>query len=255
MEPTVERTTSVSETGHDKNLSNYKKVIINIISFGGTYLPVRPELTAPEMEKSYEKCEAAVIRVGAAKAAYKKALDARNTVFEPLNKLVTRVINALKASATTDHIDKSARELARKIQGIRATAKRSEEEKKADEEAGIKYNEVSASQLSYENRAGNFRNLVQLLGSIPEYHPNEIELQVKSLIAHSSDLNAKNVAVFEAMAVLNNARAERNDLMYKPVTGMVDIALDVKSYLKSVYGPTSLQYKKVAGLDFTRYKI
>jgi hypothetical protein len=53
---------------------------------------------------------------------------------------------------------------------------------------------------------------------------------------------------------LNNSRAERNELMYKPVNGMVDVALDVKSYVKSIFGTSSLQFKKVSGLEFTKYK-
>jgi hypothetical protein len=108
--------------------------------------------------------------------------------------------------------------------------------------------------MSYDNRVNNFRELVQLLSTVPQYKPNEKELQIESLIQYSDDLKSKNAAVFAAMMTLNNARVARNDLMYKPVTGMVDIALDVKSYLKSIFGATSLQYKKVASLEFTKYK-
>ena len=38
-------------------------------------------------------------------------------------------MNALKATDTTEQVDKSARTLVRKIQGIRATPKMTEEEK------------------------------------------------------------------------------------------------------------------------------
>ncbi|HEX2967504.1 MAG TPA: hypothetical protein VHO46_00250 [Bacteroidales bacterium] len=254
MVTTVLKSSQVTETGHVKNLSNFKAVIAAATSFGNSYNPSKPGLTIAEMQKLAEKGDLAISNVSAAMAVYKKAIDSRNSAFEPLNKLLTRVMNALKASDTTDNMDKSARELVRKIQGVRSKPKRTEEEKKADTEAGIIYDEVSASQMSYDSRTGNFRELVQLLSSIPEYIPNEKELQVDTLKSLSDDLITKNIFVINAMMALNNARASRNEIMYSPVKGMVDVALDVKSYLKSVFGPTSLQYKKVAGLDFTKYK-
>lgn len=254
METSDVKTSAVTETGHAKNLSNFKAIIAAATSFGDTYNPQRIELTVPEISTLADKCESAISDVSLTKAAYKVALDARNSVFEILNKKTTRVINALKACSTTDHLDKSARELARKIQGSRAKQRRSEEEKKADHEAGIMYNEISASQMSYDSRAGHFAELVKFLSSIPQYKPNETEFQVESLKAYSDDLVIKNTAVVNTMVALNNARAARNDLMYKPVMGMVDLALDIKSYLKSVFGPSSLQYKKVGRLDFTKYK-
>jgi hypothetical protein len=45
-------------------------------------------------------------------------------------------------------LDKSARELVRKIQGTRAKTKRTEEKKKAYTEAGIAYSEITVSQMS-----------------------------------------------------------------------------------------------------------
>lgn len=254
METSAVKTSAITETGHAKNLSNFNAVVAAAGSFGSTFNPQRTELTVPEMDSLAGKCDKAIADVSLARASYKIALDARNSAFSPLNKKVTRIMNALKASSTTDNLDKSAREIVRKIQGVRARPKRTEEEKTADKEAGIVYDEVSASQMSYDNRASNFRELVQFLSSIPEYKPNEAEFKVESLKQYSDDLNAKNTAVVAAMVALNNARAARNDLMYKPVTGMVDIALDVKSYLKSVFGPTSLQFKKVSRLEFTKYK-
>lgn len=246
------KTMSVTETGHAKNLDNFKTEISSAKSLGTAYNPSKKQLIIAEMESLSEECAAAILDVSTAKSEYKMALDARNSDFLPLNKLTTRLMNALKASATTDHLDKTAREFVRKIQGVRAKPKRTEEEKKADAEAGITYSENSSSQMSYDSRANNFQEFVQFLAGIPEYKPNEKELQVDSLKLMKDELKAVNSAVVAAMMKLNNARAHRNELMYKPVSGMVDVALDVKSYIKSVFGPSSLQYKKIAGLDFIK---
>ena len=41
--------------------------------------------------------------------------------------------------------------------------------------------------------------------------------------------------------------------MYKDNVGLVDVATDVKTYIKSVYGATSPQFKSVSSLKFTKY--
>ena len=67
--------------------------------------------------------------VNAAQSAYSLAVDARETAFEPLSKLITRVNNALKASESSTQTDESAQTIIRKLQGKRAVAKLTEEEK------------------------------------------------------------------------------------------------------------------------------
>ena len=42
----------------------------------------------------------------------------------------------------------------------------------------------------------------------------------------------------------------RNKILYEENTGLVDIALDSKTYIKSVFGSTSPQYKQVSKLYF-----
>jgi hypothetical protein len=44
----------------------------------------------------------------------------------------------------------------------------------------------------------------------------------------------------------------RDQLLYGEETGMVDVAMDVKNYVKSVFGAISPQYKQVSRLRFTK---
>ena len=69
------------------------------------------------------------------------------------------------------------------------------------------------------------------------------------------DLKAKNKATNDAAIPLSNSRISRNDILYKESTGLVEIALDVKAYVKFVFGAGSPQYKQISGLEFKRYKI
>ena len=82
-----------------------------------------------------------------------------------------------------------------------------------------------------------------LLESTPLYAPNEEDLKVASLKALYTSLKTTNTEVLTTSIQLSNARINRNEILYKPITGLVDIASDTKTYLKSVFGATSPQYK------------
>ena len=100
--------------------------------------------------------------------------------------------------------------------------------------------------MSYDSRLDNFDKLIKLLASVTLYVPNEADLKVTALTTQYNDLKAKNTAVVTATTPLSNARISRNDILYKPNTGLVIIALDTKTYIKSLYGATSQQYKQVS---------
>lgn len=104
--------------------------------------------------------------------------------------------------------------------------------------------------MSYNSRLDNFDKLIKLLDSVTLYAPNEEDLKITSLTALHDDLKAKNIAVVNAAVPLSNARISRNNVLYKANTGLVDIAADTKTYIKSLYGATSPQFKQVSKLEF-----
>jgi hypothetical protein len=53
-------------------------------------------------------------------------------------------------------------------------------------------------------------------------------------------------------AALNVARMARNTLLYTKNTGLVDVALGVKLYVKSAFGATSPEYKSISDIQFTK---
>jgi hypothetical protein len=191
--------------------------------------------------------------VNIAQSAYSNAVDAREVAFDPFGKLITRVNNALKASDTTPQVDESAQTIFRKLQGKRAGVKLSDQEKDT-EENGKEANQISVAQLSYDNKLENFDKLIMLLESTPLYAPNEEDLKVASLKALYTSLKTTNTEVLTTSIQLSNARINRNEILYKPITGLVDIASDTKTYLKSVFGATSPQYKQISKLKFTTKK-
>lgn len=246
--------TSTTDSGHAKNVANFEKLIVTITSYGAVYNPSKASMKLPALHAQLLAAQTAIANVNSNEPAHKNAGSARDLAFEPFSKLITRVSNALKASDTSTQIDESAMTLIRKLQGRRAKPKMTEEQKKLAAENGQEVNEISASHMSFDSRLDNFDKLIKLLSSVDAYAPNETELSIEALNALYANLSIKNSAVIIAEAPLSNARIVRNELLYKENTGVIDTSVDIKTYIKSVFGATSPQYKAVSSLKFTRYK-
>ena len=111
---------------------------------------------------------------------------------------------------------------------------------------------VSTSQQSYDSILDNYERYVQYIAATPEYAPNEEEIKIPVLKALAVELRAKNTTCNNAKVAVDNARSARNHVLYEPLTGLVDVALDAKNYIKSLFGSTSTEYKQVAKIDFRK---
>ncbi|MDX9848617.1 MAG: hypothetical protein RBT74_16670 [Tenuifilaceae bacterium] len=246
---------STVETGHAKVVANFEKLIAVVSAFGASYNPTRDSIQLAALNAQLTAAKAAVAAVNAADPAYRNACNAREVAFEPLSKLITRVSSALKASGVPPQAHENALTFVRKLQGRRASRKLTEDELKAMEAQGETVTQASASQMSFDNRLDNLDKLIQLLASLSAYAPNEEELKVSSLTALYTQLQAVNTAAVTAEIPLRSTRIARNDLLYKADTGVVDTSTDVKTYVKSVFGPSSPQYKSVSGIKFTHRRM
>jgi len=244
--------TSPAESGHATNLANFNKLTAYATGYGVTYNPSNLSLALASMRSLSSNAQNAMSAVDAVKPAYSIARAAREVAFIPLSALTTRVFNALKATTPNPKVAASAKTLMRKIHGSRATRKMSDEEKQVLTTEGREVKEISASQMSFDNRLENFYRLITLLSNIPTFTPNEVDLQPASLMANYSNLKALNTAVVDAIIPLSNARIARDEILYRDTTGLCDVAGEVKAYIKSVFGANSPQYKQVSGLRFTR---
>ena len=236
---------STSETGHAKNVDNLGLLISNIASYGDRYKPTNPSILLEALKKMEADGRAAVLAVNDAMPIYSRATIERDNAFDPLGQLVTRSLNSLRASSSSEETDEAASAIVRKIRGNRTTAK-------AAAATDVKVATVSTSQQSYDSVIDNYERYIQYIAATPEYAPNEEDIKLPVLKALAVDLRAKNTACNNAKVAIDNARMARNRVLYTPLTGLVDVALDAKTYIKSLFGSTSPEYKQVAKIDFTK---
>jgi hypothetical protein len=81
-----------------------------------------------------------------------------------------------------------------------------------------------------------------------------MEIRLTTLQDKLTELKTTSTAVVDTYTNWSNNRIARQNTLYNTLTGLVNTALDVKKYAKSVYGETSPQYKQVNKLEFKNCK-
>jgi hypothetical protein len=239
----------MSETGHAKNVASFEILTNAVTSFGSAYNPTNDELKLPNLIAILTGSKTSLASIQEVFSHWKDKTNQREVAFDSAEKLSTRAVNSFAVSGA-DALDVAdAKSFVRKMQGKRAKAK--PEPKTAGE--AIKTH--SASQTSFDNKTEHFAQIVSILANNPKHKPNEEDLKTDSLTNTLNNLRTKNTAVINASVSLANQRINRNQILYNDVNGLVKIAQDVKTYVKSVFGPNSPQYKQISGLAFKKQAV
>ena len=242
------------ETGHAKNVANFEDLISFCTGYGAAYNPSRQSILLPALQTKHADGKAALAAVNAALPASTNAINQREIAFQPLAKLMSRVTSAVAASELSPQSVDDVKTIVRKLQGRRATPKKADTPDNPDTPENESSKSHSASQMSYDSRIENLDKLVQFLGSMPGYMPNETDLAVAGLTTLLNNLKATNTAAINAYTPVSNSRLSRNEVLYNEATGIVTLAGYVKAYVKSLYGISSPQYKQISTLKFSAAK-
>ena len=235
---------STSETGHARNVANLQKLTEQVTVYT-LYNPPVDNLKVANLQTLYTTASAKLNEVEDKRNANKNAITVRQSAFENLKSTATKIINHLEILGLPSGTIDQAKSLNRVIQGGQKKAVTALEEGKEETKT------VSTSRQSYTQMAENFGILLQLLGTIPTYNPNEDDLKLANLETYKISLVSSTQSVDQTEAELNNKLIERDQLLYADGTGLYSIAQNVKKYVKSLYGATSTEYANVSAIKFT----
>lgn len=242
--------TSTSETGHSKNVAHFQQLIAFCKSYGPAYNPSRNQLTITSLEAALAQAQAALASVTATKTTFDNATNNRKEGFTDLKKFATQVVSALKASGASSLAVADAKTSARKMQGRRAKAITPPATPAANLTEAKEDKHISVSQLSFDSQVEHFSKLVQTVSQQPNYNPNEKPLTIGTLQNQLQQLASLNNDVINTYTDWNKARLNRTAVFYTPLTGLVQVAADVKDYVKSIFGASSNEFKQAAALSF-----
>ena len=241
-----------SKRSNQQNVDNLEVLTEKVITFIPAYDPSEARLSILNQREIKASGDAVLEKVAIAETACDNAITARNIAFDALDPFVTRVINGLRISDVPAQTVEQGESLVREFRNQRATPIEppSKTDEGSDEEETSRTNKMRNS--SFNTKIENYRNLVLLLSTLPAYKPNEADLTVDALKVRFENLKRVNSAFVSADAAAEAARQKRYNILYGAKTGLVDVAMDSKLYVKSAYGATSPQYKSISGILFTR---
>ena len=238
---------STSEVGHAKNIANLNLLNTNIVALGATYNPSNPKLLLPNLQTIYTTAFTEQSSVNNLVAPYSVAVDEREILFKPLNRELTKLRKAYKATEGVTQVQlEDFMTIIRKLKGI----KKSKDKLSTDpQEAQDSY---STSQMSYDQRTNTMDLLISLLQNTPNYSPNESEYKIVAYQDKKAAMLLKTQAVADTFVPLNNARSARNETLYNSEDNLVDIANKAKDYLFTILDSSSVQYKAISKIKFKK---
>ena len=237
---------STSEVGHAKNIANLNLLNTNIVALGTVYNPTNPNLFLPNLQSMYTLNFANQESVNNKVAPYSIAVDEREFIFKPLNRELSKLRKAYKATeGVTEAQLEDLMTIIRKLKGVR-------KEPKPETNPEIEQNNYSVSQMSYDQRTNNMDLLIALLENTPNYNPNETQYKVQTYQNKKAEMLTKTQNVANTYIPLNNARSQRNESMYYAENNLVDTANRAKDYLFTILDSDSPQYKAISKIKFKK---
>jgi len=232
---------STSETGHAINISNFK-LLIDRCSVIPNYNPSNSDITIPNLTNSWTIGDTAHQNFTTLLQGTKNPINAREILFKPVNEVTTQSLNYFESTKASKQVKKDAKGLADRIRGFNVKIP-----KLADGSPDPDY--VSQSHQSYIQKQDAFKQLLDLYASDPNYAPNEIELNLATLQALNTNMKSSNDNMGVILAPVISARVIRNNKLYEPETGLLDLAEACKDYVIGL-----VKYKNARPITSIRFR-
>ena len=237
---------STSETGHYVNLENFKLIIERITGFGADYAPLTDKIKITKMTNQWSAANALHLAYIVSLEATRLPVNSREDLFEILTDRVRRSLNLYGSTSASPRSIKDAKGWADKITGNNIKVKKLEDGTPDPKS-------VSNSQKSFTKRADNFTHLLSIYKSDTNYAATEAELTTASLQTLLNDIVTSNTTIANLIQDANMARIARDNSLYMIGSGIIDVSLACKKYVRSVYGAQSATAKTVTSIPLRRF--
>jgi hypothetical protein len=235
----------ISEGSKLAKLKNFEKLISIVEELDKTYNPKDKKITLTELKKVQENAS----KILSTYIDVKNSLSLSNTKKEELSKSlgteVSRILITLKGAG----IKKNIIEDARTVTSVFRPQKKAE----VKENSGNQTTAVSKTHkrsVSFQDKIEAYEALYNLLTKIPDYSPNEEFLSLESIAERLSSMQTLYSDNSKLDIQLDDARNLREKIFHAPETGLIDIGRQSKNYIKSLFGQTSKESKRLSALTF-----
>lgn len=242
----------VSAAGNKTNVANFDKLVIDVGALGSVYAPTKPNIKMDALNIQNTKNKLVDANETSTLFALNNAKNNRVDSIAKTNDLITRSSNSVRASDIPQSTKEDLLAIAAFFLGRARAVKRSVVNHTAQGDVTTTTTAMVTNPKDIDSRISYLESYIKLLATVTTYNPNEANIKVANLTTVLNDIKAKRAAELNAEAAHKIALIARNEAMYAPGTGIIDIANDVKAYVKSVFGASSQQYKTLTTLKFKK---
>ena len=235
---------SVSETGHYKNVTNLNALKVFAEGLGSDYAPQKVILTLSELTALVTEATNLHDDVRNQINSTALAVDQRQLVYENVKPLSTKVINTMGSTNVLAKTIEDAKSINAKIQGTRIKMK-AKSDNPEEQTPGN-----SVSRQSYDSIYENFKSLNNLVQQDGNYIPTETDVNIAGLTAKETAMFTANQDIASQTNNLSNKRIVRNNRFYVGDESLIAVARGVKKYIRGKYGVTSPQFAQIRSLLF-----
>lgn len=231
-----------------KKVESFSRLVAFCTGYEGKYNPGQPNLRIDALVAYIEQAKLAMERVTTAKSAFDTAVNSRKDEFKLLVKLAPNILRALKNSDATQESLNDALGYVRQIGGY----SRKDREPVTAAEAAETKKRRSVLQLAYTSKIDWFDKLVQSVEIHAPYTTNVEVLTKTGLKAKANQLKDLNSKVITAYVEWNNARMERDKILFQNADSLYHVMTKVKNEVRMIFGSDSTEYNQVKSLSFTK---
>ena len=238
------------ETGHINNIAAFRTMRDQAQALGASYSPSNPDLTLPALTDLLDTADTAQTSILQILTDAKPVINARQAIFPPLNKLVTRTLRYYNSTRAIPQAKTDAKALCDRFKGQKLNPRNLPNGTPDPDH-------VSNAHLGYIQKTETFASLLQFYQTDPLYAPTgptAADITIAALTALLASMKSANEACSVAIAPIGPIRIERNRALYAPDSGIYYIQLLVKEYARGAYGATSPTAKLFTSLKFTNLR-
>lgn len=237
------------ESGHVKNLVFFEELTIHCQSLGKKYIPAYEDLSADKLDQKFRNACAIIDEVNEWQEKFTKSVENRRSLFRKISFLANQVSIFFEPIAMPRQEKFDILSAAKKLKGKKA--KEIINTSIFSEPANyLTVDHLSAMEEKFTLLANQFEVLISLLKNQPKFRPAVADLRIAYLEARYREVEYFNAEVINAFASYCTAKGKRDFFLYKPITGLITIASQVKDHIKSSFGMGSHEYKQIEGLSF-----
>lgn len=240
---------TVFETGRAVNASNFVEKVNIIERRKSEYKPTNPAILLEALLPKKKIVQDVLEDVSAATEAKISAVNKRLAVYEEMEKRASSSVNILGSSdASTFEINRG-KTLLKKFKSIRLTDIPNEEEIKV--KAALKGTtpiipkKISISQQGFINRLSHFRDLINYLGTVTAYQPEEADLTIIALKELATKAEGLNENRNKQGDLLADAVENRETVMNSEPNGAYYLSKKIMLYVLGSHGRGSAFYKEL----------